>query len=116
MKKIVSLLMTLVMLFGFSTVLTSCGAPKDAGAEINVYLGSQVFDFDPSDYYVSDNAEQVLSLIYEPLFTLTKNGRLKCAAAKRYEVDKEERRIVIDLRETYWSDNIQLRASDFVYA
>ena len=116
MKRIVSLLLTLVMLFGALTALTSCGAPKNDGAEINIYLGSQVFDFDPSDYYVSSGAEQLLSLIYEPLFTLNKNGKIKNAAADKYEVDKEERKIVITLRESYWSDNIKVKASDFVYA
>lgn len=116
MKKIISLLLTLVMVFGALTVLTGCGAPKDDGAEINIYLGSQVFDFDPSDYYVSANAERVLSLIYEPLFKLNENGKVKCAAADDYDVDEDDRKITIDIRETYWSDNIQLKASDFVYA
>ena len=116
MKKLVSLLLTLVMILGTLTVLTGCGAPKDDGAEINIYLGSEIFDFDPSDYYVSSNAERVLSLIYEPLFTVNKNGNLKCAAAKNYDVDKDERKITIEIRETYWSDNIQVKAADFVYA
>ena len=116
MKKILSFIMLLVMIFSSLTVLTSCGKPKDDGAEINIYLGSQVFDFDPSDYYVSDNAERILSLIYEPLFTLKENGKVKPAAAKKYEVDKEERKIVITIRESYWSDNTQVTANDFVYA
>ena len=115
MKRTVSLLMALVMIFGALTALTSCGKPKNDGAEINIYLGSQVFDFDPSDYYVSDNAEQLLSLIYEPLFTVKENGKVKCAAADDYDVDEEERKIVIDLRESYWSDGIKVVAADFVY-
>ena len=116
MKRIVSLLLTFVMIFGMLTALTSCGAPKNDGAEINVYLGSQVFDFDPSDYYVSSEAESLLGLLYEPLFTLSKNGNLKKAAAKSYEVDKEERQIVITIRESYWSDNVKVKAADYVYA
>ncbi|MBQ7390797.1 MAG: hypothetical protein IJW02_06815 [Clostridia bacterium] len=92
MKRIVSLLLTFVMIFGMLTALTSCGAPKNDGAEINVYLGSQVFDFDPSDYYVSSEAESLLGLLYEPLFTLSKNGNLKKAAAKSYEVDRRSAR------------------------
>ena len=116
MKRIVSLLLTFVMIFGMLTALTSCGAPKNDGAEINVYLGSQVFDFDPSDYYVSSEAESLLGLLYEPLFTLSKNGNLKKAAAKSYEVDKEVRQIVITIRESYWSDNVKVKAADFVYA
>ena len=115
MKRIISLLLTFVMIFGALTTLSSCGQPKNDGAEINIYLGSQVFDFDPSDYYVSSNAERVLALIYEPLFSIKKNGKIKCAAASDYEVDEEERKITIDVRESYWSDNIQVKASDFVY-
>ena len=116
MKRIVSLLLTLVMLFGALTALTGCGKPKNDGAEINIYLGAQIFDFDPSDYYVSSNAERVLALIYEPLFSIKKNGKIKCAAASDYEVDEDECKITIDIRESYWSDNIQVKASDFVYA
>ena len=115
MKKLVSLLLTFVMILGMLTVFAGCGAPKDDGAEINIYLGSEVFDFDPSDYYVSSNAERVLSLIYEPLFTVNENGKVKCAAAKDYDVDEDDREITIEIRETYWSDNIPVKASDFVY-
>ena len=104
------------MILGTLVSLTSCGAPKNAGAEINIYLGAETFDLDPSDYYVSSNAEQVLSLVYEPLFSINKNGKLKPAAAKEYEVDKEERKIVITIRESYWSDNIKVNAANFVYA
>lgn len=116
MKRIVSLLLVLALMSGTLTALTSCGAPKDNGAEIHIYLGAQVFDFDPSDYYVSANAEQILSLVYEPLFSVNKRGKIKCAAAKKYDVDKDENKIVITLRESYWSDNLQVRAADFVYA
>lgn len=116
MKRIISLILTVVMLFGMMSVLSACGAPKDDGAEINVYLGDAVFDFDPGDYYVSDNAEQILALLYEPLFKLKKNGKVKCAAAKDYEVDEDERKITIELRESYWSDGVQVKASDYVYA
>ena len=116
MKRILSLILALVMMFGALASLTSCGAPKNDGAEINIYLGAQSFDFDPSDYYVSANAEKVLSLIYEPLFSVNKNGKLKMAAAKSYEVDKEKRKIEITLRESYWSDNLKVKSADFVYA
>ena len=86
MKRTLSLLLALVMIFGALASFTSCGAPKNSGAEINIYLGSQPFDLDPSDYYVSAEAEQILALIYEPLFTDKKNGKLKLAAAKDDEL------------------------------
>ncbi len=117
MKKIVSLLLAVIMLFGTMLALSSCGEPKNAGAEIEVYLGSEIYDFDPTDYYVDKNAEQVMSLLYEPLFKLNEKGELKCAAAKDYKVIKSERQIVINLRESYWSDEQKrVTAADFTYA
>ncbi len=115
MKRILSLFLALLMLLSTLAVLTSC-APKDDGAQISIYLGDEIFDLDPSDYCVSSNAEQLLSLLYEPLFRVTEKGKVKCAAAKDYEVDEDNREIIIDIKETYWSDNVQLRASDYVYA
>jgi len=117
MKKIISIILTLAALLGCMTALSSCGAPKNAGAEISVYLGEEIYDFDPTDYYVDANQEAVMSLLFEPLFNLSKDGDLeKDAMAKGYRVDKELRQIVIELRESYWSDEKQVAAEDFVYA
>ncbi len=116
MKKIVSLLLAAVLLSGVMLLFASCGTPEDAGAEINVYLGAEVFDFDPTDYYVSDNAEQVMSLMFEPLFRLDSDGDLEYGVAEDYEVDIVKRQIVITLRETYWSDEVRVKADDFIYA
>ena len=115
MKRIFSLLLLVAMLVGCVTVFTAC-VPKNDGAEISVYLGSGVYDFDPSDYYADSNADQLMSLLYEPLFKVDEKGRLEKAAAKKYDVDENERKIVIDLRETYWSDNSRVTAGDYVYA
>lgn len=116
MKKILSLVLVLSLLLGSALVLTSCGAPDDEGAQIPVYLGEPIYDFDPTDYYVDSNADQLMSLLFEPLFTLKENGKLKEAAAKKYDVDEEERTITIELRETYWSDGSRVLASDYIYA
>ena len=116
MKKIVSLLLTLAMLALMAFSLVSCGAPKDGGAEISVYLGNEIYDFDPTDYYVDSNAEQVMRLLFEPLFNYTEKGKLECAAAEKYVVDENKREIVITLRESYWSNNSRVKAADFVYA
>ena len=116
MKKILSLVLALSRLLGSALVLTSCGAPDDEGAQISVYLGEPIYDFDPTDYYVDSNADQLMSLLYEPLFTVTEKGKLKEAAAKEYEVNEDDRTIVIELRETYWSDGSRVLASDYIYA
>ena len=73
-------------------------------------------DFDPSDYYVDSNAEQLMSLIYEPLFVIDEKGNLKNGMADTVEIDEEERTIVIELRESYWSDDKRVEAKDFVYS
>lgn len=104
------------MVFGAMLSLTACGEPKDSGAKISVYLGADVLDFDPTDYYADSNAEQVMGLIFEPLFSVTSKGKLKCAAAKEYSVNEKERQIVIKLRESYWSDEVRVKAEDFIYA
>ena len=116
MKKILSLLLATVMLFGVLMSLASCGAPKDAGAQIKVYLGEEVYDFDPTDYYADSNAEQMMTLLYEPLFKVNEKGELVCAAAKEYSVNTQKREIKIKLRESYWSDKIRVKASDFIFA
>ncbi|MBQ7333351.1 MAG: hypothetical protein IJW38_03270, partial [Clostridia bacterium] len=116
MKRILSLFLALVVFVGCCTALASCGAPEDAGPEISVYLGEEVYDFDPTDYYVNSNSEQLMSLLYEPLFKINEKGELQKAAASKYKVDKAERTIVIELRETYWSDEYQVKAQDYIYA
>lgn len=117
MKRIICLLLAFVLLFSSSICLFSCGEPKDDGAEIAVYLGERVYDFDPTDYYVDSNADQIMSLLYDPLFRLDEKGKLELeGAAKDYEVDEETRTIVITLRESYWSNSKPVTAADFVYA
>jgi oligopeptide transport system substrate-binding protein len=108
--------MVLAMMLGAASVLTACGKPKDDGAHIAVYLGDCAYDLDPSDYFVSDNAAELMRLIYEPLFNINEKGKLKCAAADDYKVDKDTRTIVITLKESYWSDGAQVKADDYVYA
>ena len=116
MKKILSLILALTLLLGTLLTFVSCGAPENEGAQISVYLGDPIYDFDPTDYYADNNAEKLMSLLYEPLFTINGKGELECAAAKNYKVDKENREITINLRESYWSDGARVIADDFLYA
>lgn len=116
MKKIISVILVAVMLSLAMTALVSCGGSDDAGPEISVYLGEEVYDFDPTDYYVSDNAAELMSLLFEPLFRITDGGKLENAAASGYSVNKEERKIEITLKESYWSDKSRVTAEDFIYS
>ena len=117
MKKITSLLLALTFILGTACILSSCGANKDGGAEIKVYLGEKIYDFDPTDYYVDSNAELVMGLIYDPLFRVNEKGKVKCdGAADSYDVDEDENTIVIELKESYWSDGVRVKADDFIYS
>ena len=116
MKRILSLLLAVAMLLSFGALLVSCGETEIPGAQIDVYLGSEVLDLDPTDYYVDDNAAQLMSLLYEPLFAINSKGKLTKAAAKDYEIDEEKNQIIIELKESYWSDDIRVKAADFVFA
>ena len=116
MKKTIAMLLTLVMLIGSASVLVSCGTPDDKGAEISVYLGEEIYDFDPTEYYADSNAEALMSLLYEPLFSVNAKGKLECSAAKKYTIDKKKGEIVIELRESYWSDGKRVVADDYIYA
>ncbi|MBO5652981.1 MAG: hypothetical protein J6S44_02075 [Clostridia bacterium] len=116
MKKIVSLLLAIVMLLGTTVALSSC---NKKGAEIKVYLGDQLYDLDPALAFVNDDLTRVLSLIYEPLFTLNQKGKVVNALAKSYKIIEDEEKdlyqMEITLRETYWNDGKNKVTADDVF-
>ena len=90
MKKFLSLLLATVMLVSALFTLAGCGK-KDA--EIRIYLGDQIYDFDPALAFVDDNVSRVMSLIFEPLFLLDENGKVKGGLAEDYEIIEDEEKI-----------------------
>ena len=117
MKKILSLLLAVTMLVGLIASFTSCGK-KDA--EIAIYLGDQLYDFDPALAFVNDDAVKVMNLLYEPLFRMNAKGKIEKALAQSYKIIEDEENGVyqmeIVLRETYWSDRSKVTADDIYYA
>ena len=118
MKKIVSLLLVVVMLIGVTATLSSC---NKKGAEIKIYLGDQLYDLDPALAIVNDELTRVLSLVYEPLFTLNEKGKVVNALADSYKIIEDEEKglyqMEITLRETYWNDGKnQVTADDIFFA
>ncbi len=119
MKKLISLLLCAMLLCGTSLSLVSCGdkEPVDGGAQISVYLGNPIYDFDPQGDYTSDGALSVISLLFEPLFRLNGDGELVNGVAKSYSVNEKDGVITVKLRETYWSDGTtRVSAADFLYS
>ena len=117
-KRILALILCLVMLGG---VLASCRglAEDDKGAYIPMYLNNEIYDLDPANAYHNTDAVNVLSLLYETLFTLTSNGKIKPSLAKSYKVfsDDDGVHMEITLRPTYWSNGTYaLTANDCIYS
>ena len=121
MKKVLSLALCLALLLSSMLALTSCG-DKDHGAEINTYYCGEVYDFDPTRQFTNDNAAKLISLLFEPLFTLNADGSVSNALAESYRVvenpEEDSYKMIINLRETYWSSSTGARVSadDVVFA
>ncbi|MBQ4324629.1 MAG: hypothetical protein IJC29_02435, partial [Clostridia bacterium] len=115
MKRILSALMALVMLFGVCLGLTSCGE-EDYGAEISVYLTDRIYHFDPAGEYTDDASVSVLYLLYEPLFLLDDDGDIQEGMAEDYDYDEDTGVLTVTLRESYWNSGERVVAEDFVFA
>lgn len=117
MKRTFALLLCLTMFLG---LLAGCSSLSgdDKGAYIPMYLNDETFDFDPANAYYNTDSVNVLNLIYEPLFTLSKDGKIKPALAKSYKTftDDEGNHMDIVIRTTLWNDGSALTANDVVYA
>lgn len=118
MKKSLALLLAVLMLVASLTaVLTSCSSgDDDPGANVHLFLSYRIYDFDPTLAIVDDEAAQILSLLYEPLFRLKSDGSVEGALAEDYEIDKSKNQMTITLRETNWSDSSRVTSNDIVFA
>ncbi len=120
MKRVISLLLCLLML---GTVLAGCGTEKDEndkGAYIYMYLTDMVYDLDPANAYMNESALKIVSLIFDNLFVLDENGKVKNSLASKYEIKENEvageYKMIITLNNTYWSDGTAVTANDVVYS
>ena len=122
MKKVLAFLLALSMCLVFVTGCTkiSNDDPAAKGAEFDIYLGKKVMNLDPAIAYTDDNAVKIINLIFEGLFRLDENGKLKKALAKKYEILEDpktgEDYLEITINDTYWSDGSAVQANDVVYA
>lgn len=126
MKRVLALLLALVTVFAMVATSAGCAGSgteeeeeEDLGAEISAILvGGEIYDFDPAKAYTNDDAMKVMSLIYEPLFTLDANGKIQYALANNYRFydDRGEFKVDITLRETYWNDGTQVTAQDVMWS
>lgn len=99
---------------------TKIKAPDTNGAIIHTYMGTKVLNLDPAVAYTDENAVKLISLIFEGLMKINKNGSLEKALASKYEIYTDDRSgdkiMKITLNTTYWSDGSLAQANDVVYA
>lgn len=123
MKKIIALAMALVLLaaalVGCTTLEKDAEGNYDRGAVIKMYLTTEVFNFDPQIAINDDAMLQIFSLLYEGLTKLDSDGDWERAIMDDYEINEDDRdgySILIDLKDTKWTDGRTVQANDFVFS
>lgn len=107
-----------VMLLG---ILASCTTieGENSGMVIDIYMTTELFDFDPALHYNDEAMVKIFDQIYEGLTDIDENGKWKKALMKDYEIkgnDEDGYYMLINLKTTKWSDGRTVQAADFVYA
>lgn len=127
MKKVLSLILAMLMMLSVAAGCTTLekdptdpeGEKYDKGAIIDMYLTTEIYNFDPQLSITDDAQLKIFNLIYEGLTTIDENGKWKNAGMKSYKVDVddgEEFTILVTLNSNKWSDGRTVQASDYVYA
>ena len=116
---------TIALLLCLLTVLplfTACAFDENyTGPRLEVYMSDMPTTFDPAYAYLDESSMQIMSLMYEGLFSYDKNGKLTKALASDYRwVKKDEKKsqyiLEITLRKTSWSDGQSVTADQVAFA
>ena len=118
-KRIIALLLCVVMIV---PCLVACSKKEegDLGAYITMYLTDDIYDFDPAKAFYNQDVANVVSMMFDTLFVLNDDGKVKKSLVKKYAVKEDpvnnEFYMELTLNETYWSNGTRLSAEDVVYA
>lgn len=128
MKRLFALLLCLLMCL---SCFCACASEEEElteeeelerkGAIITMYLTDMIYDFDPAKAYYNEAAMKFMSLLYEPMFYLDSNGKVKSNLVKKYVIEEDEEigeyKMYLYLADnTYWSDGTAISANDVVYS
>lgn len=121
MKRIIALSLCLITCL---SVLASCSGgeeqEEDKGQYLTMYLTDHLYDLDPANAYYNDATQSVVGLLFDTLFTLDENGKVKNSLVDKYYVEEDpntdEYFMYFELAETNWSDNTPITANDVTYA
>ena len=118
-KRILALVLCAFMIV---PLFAGCGKKNedDKGSYITMYLSDDIYDFDPINAFYNKDANTVVSMMFDTLFTLDANGKVQKSLVKKYSTDydkdTDEYTMKITLRNTSWSNGVALSADDVVYA
>ncbi|MGN1445729.1 MAG: ABC transporter substrate-binding protein [Eubacteriales bacterium] len=119
MKRIVALLLCAVTVMG-CFVGCSKKDSEDKGQYITMYLTDNIYDLDPAKAYQNEALSHVVGLLFDTLFTLDENGKVKKSLVEKYwfteDANTEEYILNLRLRQTYWSDGTAISGNDVVFA
>ena len=128
MKKLTRILCLALCLIMLLPSIVACGeVDLSSGAQINMYLTSEVYNFDPAYAHLDSSAVKLLSLMYEGIMKLDDNGKVKKALCDTWEyvedegIDEESDEdntytMTITLKDSGWTDGRAVHADQFVYA
>lgn len=118
LKRVIALLLCLMMLLPCAVACSK--AENDKGAYIRMYLNEPIYDFDPLNAFENADNQQIVSLLFSGLFYADENGKPQKDLVEDYEYiydEKEDRYyLTMTLRETLWSDGVQLTSMHVQYA
>ncbi len=93
---------------------------EDKGQYITTYLTDNVYDLDPAKAYTNEALANVVSLMFDTLFKLDENGKVKKSLVEEYVIEENEAAgeytMKLYLKDTNWSDGTAVSANDIVYA
>ena len=119
MKRVISLALCLLMVL---SVFAGCAKKdeSDKGAYVTMYLTDPIYNFDPAFAYNNEAALKIVSLMFDTLFVLDDNGKVKKSLAKDYDMSYNAKddvyEMIITLNETCWSDGMPVRAENVLSA
>ena len=121
MKRFLALLLCAVTLL---TCFVGCSSEdeekeEDKGQYITAYLTDNVYDFDPAHAFNNEAMTQIVGLMFDTLFKIDKNGKVKPSLAEKYTIVENDNTgeyiMNIWLKETFWSDGTAISGNDVMF-
>lgn len=118
MKKVVAFLLLAAMLL---VSFCSCGVDmEDFGSIIPMHLATPQTDLDPTEMIYDKDFVKVSGLLFEGLTEVTSDGKIELnlidSWEQKYDEDREEYFLYINLVSTRWNDGRTLTADHVIYA